>query len=223
MTEPDDKSYDINFFKPRGGIALDNTRVIILFLVIWAVAVFGFQFLLKGTTKPTAEASLVTFNELWPTVESATATIDQQQTFSKALLMVLGKNIVLKAEDKEVLKQAFSLTVHNMAPAMELNAENVANILKLENAGFDQLMIELLPYSIVPVESTTYSSELPSIVSKYCTHPRGPLTDATFLGFPFHYWYSAQFLLLLFVVLCLLYAIRIEKIYIKHNFVEEND
>ena len=42
----------------------------------------------------------------------------------------------------------------------------------------------------------------------YLIHNRSVLTDATFLGFPFHYFYTAVFLLILFVGLCWLYCIR---------------
>jgi len=42
----------------------------------------------------------------------------------------------------------------------------------------------------------------------YLFHNRSVLTDSKFLGFPFHYFYTAVFLLMLFVGLCLLYCLR---------------
>jgi putative solute:sodium symporter small subunit len=42
----------------------------------------------------------------------------------------------------------------------------------------------------------------------YLTHNRSVLTDTRFLGFPFHYFYTAVFLLILFVGLCWLYCVR---------------
>ncbi len=223
MTDSNDKRYEINFFKPAPGIARDNSKVITIFIAIWLLAVFGFQFLLIGTTELTPEDSLVSFNEVWPKVEENTATVAEQQEFSKSLLMALGKNIALAEADKNVLKEALSITAAKLVPGQSKNPEAVAEALNLKRDGFDLLMIELLPFSLVEPTSTTYSRELPAVMEKYCSHPRGPLTDFTFLGFPFHYWYTAQFLLILFVALCMLYTIKIEKLYVKNNFVEEND
>jgi putative solute:sodium symporter small subunit len=42
----------------------------------------------------------------------------------------------------------------------------------------------------------------------YLIHNRSVLTDTIFLGFPFHYFYTAVFLLILFVGLCWLYCVR---------------
>ena len=47
-----------------------------------------------------------------------------------------------------------------------------------------------------------------AVMKKYTTHNQSFLTDTPFLGFPFHYFYTAVFLLILFVFLCLLYCIR---------------
>ncbi|MCG8526484.1 MAG: DUF4212 domain-containing protein [Opitutales bacterium] len=221
MTNPNDDLYEINFFKSSSAIARENSRVIILFISIWALAVFGFQFLLMATNKMTPEETLVQFQEVWPKIQSDEATAEDQTLLSKTLLKVLGKNIALAEADKSVLKQSLSLTLAKMAPGQTIDVSSAAEILKLESEGYDQLMIELLPYSLVEVEVAEYPEGLPAVMELYCTHPRGPLTDFTFLGFPFHYWYTAQFLLILFVLLCLFYAVKIEKIYKKHDFVEE--
>ena len=42
------------------------------------------------------------------------------------------------------------------------------------------------------------------------------LTETPFLGFPFHYWYSAQFVILMFVGLCYMYCKFIDKLEAKH-------
>lgn len=223
MTDSKDKSFDINFFRPIAGIARDNTRIIILFIAIWAIAVFGFQFLLIATTEPTPEEALITFNELWPKVEAGTADLIEKQSFATTLLMALGKNVALADSDKTILIESLNITLHQINPDLKADPSAVATALNLGSGPFDQLIIELLPFSLVETHATTYTEELPSIMQTYCAHPRGALTDFTFLGFPFHYWYSAQFLLILFVVLCLIYAIVIERIYKKHDFVEEND
>lgn len=43
------------------------------------------------------------------------------------------------------------------------------------------------------------------------------LTRAVFLGFPFHYWFTGQFSIAAFVVLCVIFNKRIEKIYEKNR------
>ena len=223
MKESKDVTYDINFFKPSPGIAKDNSRIIILFLIIWAIAVFGFQFLLIATNKITPEASLISFREIWPKVEKGEATVEDNKELSKILLTVIGKNIALIEADKLVLKEALTTTLATIAPGTTLTPESAKGILELKPSGFDKLMVELLPYALVDEIPAQYSERLTEVMEKYCNHPRGPLTDFNFLGFPFHYWYTAQFLLILFVLLCLAYARKIEKIYLKRDFVEEHE
>lgn len=40
----------------------------------------------------------------------------------------------------------------------------------------------------------------------------GPLTDFTVLGFPFHYWFSGQFLIVWFIFLCYLFNVFIDQL-----------
>lgn len=42
------------------------------------------------------------------------------------------------------------------------------------------------------------------------------LTEMQFIGFPFHYWYSAQFTLVMFIALCYAYCKFIDKLEAKH-------
>ena len=46
---------------------------------------------------------------------------------------------------------------------------------------------------------------LPPIFKKYFFHNRSFL-NFKFIGFPFHYWYTSMFLLIMFVVMCIIYA-----------------
>ncbi len=52
---------------------------------------------------------------------------------------------------------------------------------------------------------------LPALMKLYLTHNQSFLTDFIFLGFPFHYFYTAVFLLILFVGLCLFYNLRLDR------------
>lgn len=61
---------------------------------------------------------------------------------------------------------------------------------------------------------------IPVIMKTYLIHNRSILTDTKFLGFPFHYFYTAEFLLILFVLLCVIYVYRIQRLQKKFNIVE---
>ena len=63
-------------------------------------------------------------------------------------------------------------------------------------------------------------SRLPDIMKLYLTHNQSVLTDTKFLGFPLHYFYTAVFLLVLFVALCIVYNILIEWRLSKEGIVE---
>ncbi len=70
----------------------------------------------------------------------------------------------------------------------------------------------IIPFALSSDGVTTLQPEskemLPSVMNKYLIHNRSVLTDSRILGFPFHYFYTAVFLLILFVGLCLIYCIR---------------
>jgi len=235
MTKTD--QYEVNFFKPLSTHAKANKKLILILATIWAVSVFGFQFLLMFLNTPTPEASYTAFQSVWPqVVEDPAASLDQKQVFSRSLLSVLGKNIAVKEADKTILKDALSWTLMSMQPdslqavfhaessASSVQAARVA--LNLETTGFDKLMADFLPLSLVPVESDGLDPEkkamLPGLMKKYLVHNQNILTNFKFMGFPFHYWYTAQFLLILFVVLCLIYAMAIDRMNKEHEFVEKD-
>lgn len=72
------------------------------------------------------------------------------------------------------------------------------------------LPIELTANNITSLSDEAKSS-LPGIMQKYLVHNQSFLTDTKFLGFPFHYFYTAVFLLILFVGLCWLYCVRSDR------------
>ena len=232
---PNHEDYEVNFFKPLSDHAKANKKLILSLAITWAIAVFGFHFLLIIITTPTAEKTLDEFNAVWPKVLEESSTSETKQTFARTCLMVLGKNIALKDDHKNVLKESLSWSVYSLQEdsvksIMESDPNDqmintAALTLNLSSTGFDKIMKDLLTTSLVKVESPTISNEskksLPAIMNLYLTHNQSILTDFKFLGFPFHYWYTAQFLLILFVVLCLIYALVIDKMNKKHEFVEE--
>ncbi len=234
MTEKE--QYHTNFFKPLSDHARANKKLISRLALTWALGVFGFHFLLIIVTTPTPEKTLAEFESVWPqVVEDTSAACESKQLFAKSLLMVLGKNIALQDNHKEVLKESLSWTVFNMQPDSVkplFQADPGDEVIKtatasigLKSEGFDLIMIDLLPTSLVKVDNPTLSDEskqaLPGIMELYLVHNQSFLTDFNFLGFPFHYWYTAQFLLILFVLLCLIYAVTIDKINLKYKVVDE--
>lgn len=229
MTNHD--QYEVNFFRPLSEHAKANKKLISTLAIIWAIAVFGFHFLLIIITTPTPEDTLNDFNSVWPqVVEDTSATIEMKQVFAKSILMVLGKNIAVKDDHKAVLKESLSWSVYNMQadslkPFYKSEPNIAAASIGLSSEGFDKIMIDLLPTSLIKVVNSSLSAEsqkaLPEIMDLYLIHNQSFLTDFKFLGFPFHYWYTAQFLLILFVLLCLYYAVSIDRMNKEYDFVEE--
>lgn len=78
------------------------------------------------------------------------------------------------------------------------------------------LPLELISFNIKNLDVNTIE-QLPVIMEKYLIHNQSFLTDIKILGFPFHYFYTAIFLLILFVGLCLIYCIRTDTMNHKMN------
>lgn len=234
--------HSVNFFKPGSAHARADMKIILSMVLIWAGAVFGFQILLMALNKPTPEANYTRYETLWPHIAGGSATPEQKREFSRVVLSVLGKNIALSEEHKATLSLTLSAIVLDLLPRdghsefrsavasddpgdRAMACQIAAETLALQATGFEKLMTDLLPTSLVPVEATeltrTHIEALPPIMDLYLIHNQSFLTDWRFLGFPFHYWYTAQFLLILFVCLCLVYALFTDRINRKYRFIEE--
>jgi uncharacterized membrane protein len=242
------ENYDFSIFKPRNVHGKKNRNVIFSMLLIWAVAVFGFQFLLRAVEKPVQEEALVTFEKLWPSVQSGQLSSDDARSFLNSLIMARGKG-TLNADEQKVLSDAISTFTSQLLPP-ELKpslagdlAEAASLRLKLQNIKDQEYLdtkkrITEISNSIVEIAAPftgiergtleaaifTFSlkNEYPAsmndklfeglagIMKLYMTHNRSFLTDTNFLGFPLHYFYTAVFLLILFVGLCIVYNKLIE-------------
>jgi len=108
------KAYKVHLFKPTTDHGKANSKIIITMVIVWAVAVFGFQILLKVLEKPRKEKSLVAFEQVWENVAADTATLSEKQTFSKTLLAVIGKTV--KKEHRIILVNALNWGIYNLAP-----------------------------------------------------------------------------------------------------------
>ncbi len=230
------QTYDFNFFKPKSAFAGANARLIGTIVIIWALAVFGFHFLLKAIEKPVPEKQLATFEQVWPKAMDKTASPEELRELSLIYLNLLGRQITLRSDQN--FKLCFTSTVYDLLPEdekpsflaitgkdlpeLKTAASSIAAGLGIETGD---ILNQVIPYGLVSYDGTPVDSEIlaavPDIMNKYLVHNRSVLTDTSFLGFPFHYFYTAVFLLILFVVLCLVYCKIFDRISVKYGMEDD--
>ena len=235
--DPSQNDYHISFFKPTTESARHNRNMVVQLVLIWAVAIFGFQILLKILEKPVPEPAFKLFETSWQAIEAGTPTVADYQGAGQAVLSVLGK-IAVQPDDKLLLEKCLSsLAYHISDQKEELKSaisdfeERAAVITDISDEAYVAKKNELIPVlaelfalnefdvrsKIAPLEVKSALMEsfedsgrdqIMGTMRLYLIHNRSVLTDAKFLGFPFHYFYTAVFLLILFVGLCWLYCVR---------------
>ena len=233
--------YHISFFKPTTVMAKWNRNLAIKLILIWAIAVFGFHFLLKAIEKPTPEEAYVKYEQVWKNVYADVASVEEMQTFAHASLSVLGK-VFIKPEEKASLNNAVSWVTYQLADSTQkellidkikefekikseitsisdpqyIEAKNALSDLSSSILGLQKLdpRTKIVSIELVSSGMESFDTEnkdmIPAIMSTYLIHNQSFLTDFKFLGFPFHYFYTAVFLLVLFVFLCWLYCVRVD-------------
>ena len=241
-------NYNFSIFSPRNKHGRKNRNVIFTMLIIWAIAVFGFQFLLRAIEKPTPESSLTVFESIWPEAQTGDMTSVDYKALLHSLVLVKGKTTV-RPEDQKVLSDAISCVAFNVFPVdIRISMLNGIAELKSSRAGlikatdqeylnlkalisetdkslsvasepftgfvYGSLEAEIFVSSLTELYPESLADEsfnaLPGIMKLYLTHNQSVLTDTKFLGFPFHYFYTAVFLLIMFIVLCIVYNVLIE-------------
>ena len=251
--------YHFSLFKPDSDYTRRVRNIVLSILIMWAVAVFGFQILLKVVEKPTPEEAYTLYETVWPEVVDGTATPADKKVLAESLSHALAKS-GLKPEHRVPLTNVLnwavfsatdSLTGSHLSSgiaAMQTNrqllaqtkddkvyAETKANlemakkeVLQLLNTihgiAPESLQAGVIAFNLQANLTATLSEEdatmIPEIMSKYLIHNQSVLTDTKFIGFPFHYFYTAVFLLILFVLLCLIFSIRIDRLQKKFNITE---
>ncbi len=226
------ESYNVNFFKPSTPFLKENIRAIVIGLLVWGISVYGFQTLLKILETPTPEAGYGVYQEVYPKLSQGTASLEDKQKISVVYLSLIGKAIPLQKND--TLKGIFTATVHDLIPQEDRAAylSTIASVQKDKSTDLslvqevlgikDNLALKsVLPFAFleaIPEEAKSLvSPEIPTIMDKYLIHNQSVLTDTIFLGFPFHYFYTALYLLTLFVVICLVYCRVIDRIMKKYE------
>jgi len=142
-----------------------------------------------------------------------------------------SERVFLAAQVKELATIREKLAIakdaeYSLLQSDLLRIKATINSIANEKTGIDPTnnKAAILPYSL-NAENEELSAQdmeaLPQIMKLYLTHNQSFLTDTKFLGFPFHYFYTAEFLLIFFVLLSLFYSIRITQIQKKLSIIEE--
>jgi putative solute:sodium symporter small subunit len=142
-----------------------------------------------------------------------------------------SEKVILSGQVKELAEIRARLAVAPEAEYTALKSELLKikaaiNSIANEKTGIDPANNKeaILPYSLNAENKELPSEEieaLPQIMKLYLTHNQSFLTDMKILGFPFHYFYTAEFLLILFVGLCLIYSIRTTQLQKRFSIKEE--
>ncbi|MBN1251489.1 MAG: DUF4212 domain-containing protein [Bacteroidales bacterium] len=239
-------NYNISFFKPTTELARINRNLTIKLLLIWVIAIFGFQILLRIIEKPTPEPAYIAYKQVWDKIKSENASYEENQVFLKSALSVLGK-LSVNTDDKIILDKIVSSVSYKLIPeekkenfineVIEFNkikseitslSDNKYVVLKTaitsEAASFlgvkdYSLEAKLIPFELIPENMKRIDIQnnelVEGVMSKYLIHNQSFLTDFKFLSFPFHYFYTAVFLLILFVGICWFYCYKTDKIHEK--------
>ena len=243
-TKSEEKDYNISFFKPTTPLAKFNRNLILGLFTVWAVAIFGFQILLRVVETPTPEKAYDNYELVWDNVKSGNSTDAQKQVFIKSALSVLGK-ITIDPNDRLFLSNSVNNLTLELVPETE-KTEFTSKVDAFKNSEFGEpdyqklknglsvasakyigvspntLAAKLIPFELITANSKTIDSKaVENIMAKYLIHNQSFITDFNFLGFPFHYFYTAVFLLILFVGLCLYYCIATDIAMKKLGIIED--
>ena len=231
--------YHISFFRPTTDSARRNRNMVVQLILVWAIAIFGFQILLKILEKPTPEEAWIIYDSVRDDIESGSTDPLVLKQASRSALSILGK-VSIDPVHRDALDNLISWSAYNIADSVQKKnlVEKLEKFEKIKTAEADlrsfnyksskddmlpllQELFGLAPHDVrsriasVHINSglmQNMSRENISIVHEamdlYLVHNRSVLTDTKFLGFPFHYFYTSVFLLILFVGLCWVYCVR---------------
>ena len=245
--ESNQNDYHISFFKPTTDNARRNRNLVVQFVLIWAVAIFGFQILLKLVERPTPEPAYLVYQAEWPKVISGDYDANSLMSVSRSALSILGK-VSIDPGARNALDNLISWAAYNIADSTQRSdlmqrltafEEIAATTDDITAADYKEAKNALVPLMLqlydlenydvrgkiaaLEIKSGMMSELAPESVNKieeamdfYLIHNGSFLTEARFLGFPFHYFYTAIFLLVLFVGICWLYCIRTDMFHRKY-------
>ncbi len=247
------EDYKISFFRPTTQRALVNRNLTIKLFLLWAVAIFGFQVLLKIVEKPVQEEALLRFTPAWENVLAGEAIEQDYKIAGQSMVQAMGK-ITMSPDNYASLRDGVGWMLHEVCSdevfaVIQQDVQTVnalrEQITTLQDSdyqaakeaviaraapalGIDQgsLLAQLLSIGLsndMAGISDENKQRIPEIMQLHMTHNRSFLTDTIFLGFPFHYFYNAVLLLVFFIGLCWYYCYRIDRLHARLNFVERTD
>ncbi len=247
------EEYRISFFRPTTQRALVNRNLTIKLFILWAVAIFGFQVLLKVFEKPVQEDALVRFTPAWNNVLSGQAGEQDYQAAGQSMVQAMGKSTLSSAQFEalqdgvgwmlsNVLSDGELTDLQREVQAVNSRREQITTLHDSEYVAAKQVVIaraapalgigtgtllaQLLSVGLsnnMAGISEENKQKIPEIMQLFMTHNRSFLTDTVVLGFPFHYFYTAVLLLIFFIVLCWYYCYRIDRLHARLNFLERTD
>ena len=122
---------------------------------------------------------------------------------------------------EDIKNKVKNITDPNYVSAKKAFANQLGTILGISTMDIRNAILPLEVSSANASELTKETkAEISSVMAKYLIHNRSVLTDTKFLGFPFHYFYTAVFLLILFVGLCWLYCVRTDQLNAKFGITD---
>ncbi len=247
------EDYKISFFRPTTQRALVNRNLTIKLFLLWAFAIFGFQVLLKLVEKPVPEEALLRFMPAWEKVLSGEAVAHDYQVAGQSMVQAMGKvtlgpvnydvlrdgvgwmlyhvcsddefaGIQLDVQAVNSLRDQITiLRDSDYLAAKEVVIARAAPALDIDEGSILAQLLSIGLSNDMAGISEESKQRIPEIMQLYMTHNRSFLTDTVFLGFPFHYFYTAVLLLVFFIALCWYYCYRIDRLHASLNFVEKTD
>ena len=110
-------------------------------------------------------------------------------------------------------EEVAALTEDITAPDYEAEKEKLSPLFReIYDLHSNDVRAKIAPLEVHSGMMESFNDEnravLEDLMGLYLVHNRSVLTDTKFLVFPFHYFYTAVFLLILFVGICWLYCVR---------------
>lgn len=79
-------------------------------------------------------------------------------------------------------------------------------------SGFMRQEVILIWLMLAGWALLTFGFQLLLALGRHQGNGENALTDATLFGFPFHYWFTGQFLIVWFILLCFLFNLFIDRL-----------
>jgi putative solute:sodium symporter small subunit len=154
-------------------------------------------------------------------ITSVTLGLAPDSSARAAIAGSAGELISMKSSLQGLKDDDFLRMRESITGKSRMLADRLAQFTGIESGTIES---SILVSTLLPDFSGSVTGEefvgLDAMMKLYLTHNQSVLTDTRFLGFPFHYFYTAFFLLVLFVFLCILYNLRMEMHLKKEGIVE---